>query len=620
MRRSASARRSACSRAGSSTSGRRRTGSWSRCARGDERAARDLGCDVLLSCGVGDRIDDPAAARPAWPVVSERRGLRAGRPLEHGRAAVHLPAAHRGAARVRAAAAGGRLPGRVRRRRRRHARGRGRQRDGLPPRARAPARARPPPRRVHRRRPARPRRQRPRASTPSAACCAELGLDPDEALVEPGRHSEHGGYEAMQRDPRARALVHGRAREQRPARRSARCARSPRRGCASPRTWRSSASTTHPRPPPTSRRSPPCAIRCSRPAEGRGAPGRRDPGHARRCRRRSRSRPTYVGRRSCGCLPREPAVDRARPRGATRTVPRDAARRDGGRGRAGGLQARGEAAFGLCRRVRPGAAGEPGRRRWPTLRAGPDGAAAEARGGGRSRPRLAGGALAAARARCPSCCARPGWRHAWRQAEDLLHLARLALSESAEREGGRQRLLDVRQADRVSALTVPLQSAAGRGRRSSRCWPSTRRGSASGPCASRCTSPSGTTRSPARACALMARDSRLWSEPQLVETRRVLDTLPAGGRELAHASPCCRSCATARRSGSWPSRPTTLAPCAAVARQLAVALESVRLQAAVHSLTVTDELTGLHNRRFFEQRAAARGRPQPALRAAVSRW
>ncbi len=44
----------------------------------------------------------------------------------------------------------------------------------------------------------------------------------------------------------------------------------------------------------------------------------------------------------------------------------------------------------------------------------------------------------------------------------------------------------------------------------------------------------------------------------------------------------------------------TLAPCAAVARQLAVALESVRLHAAVHSLTVTDELTGLHNRRFFE--------------------
>jgi diguanylate cyclase (GGDEF)-like protein len=44
-----------------------------------------------------------------------------------------------------------------------------------------------------------------------------------------------------------------------------------------------------------------------------------------------------------------------------------------------------------------------------------------------------------------------------------------------------------------------------------------------------------------------------------------------------------------------------LAPGAAIARQLAVALESVRLQAAVRALTFTDELTGLHNRRFFEQ-------------------
>jgi diguanylate cyclase (GGDEF)-like protein len=45
----------------------------------------------------------------------------------------------------------------------------------------------------------------------------------------------------------------------------------------------------------------------------------------------------------------------------------------------------------------------------------------------------------------------------------------------------------------------------------------------------------------------------------------------------------------------------TLAPGAAVARQLAVALESVVLQSAVRALTFTDELTGLHNRRFFER-------------------
>jgi diguanylate cyclase (GGDEF)-like protein len=55
----------------------------------------------------------------------------------------------------------------------------------------------------------------------------------------------------------------------------------------------------------------------------------------------------------------------------------------------------------------------------------------------------------------------------------------------------------------------------------------------------------------------------------------------------------------------------TLAPCAAVARQLAVALESVRLQAAMRALTLRDDLTGLYNRRFFEselQREVERSR------------
>jgi hypothetical protein len=44
-------------------------------------------------------------------------------------------------------------------------------------------------------------------------------------------------------------------------------------------------------------------------------------------------------------------------------------------------------------------------------------------------------------------------------AEDLLHLARVALSESADRQDSRRRAPDARQADLVSALTVPLQSA-----------------------------------------------------------------------------------------------------------------------------------------------------------------
>ncbi len=98
----------------------------------------------------------------------------------------------------------------------------------------------------------------------------------------------------------------------------------------------------------------------------------------------------------------------------------------------------------------------------------------------------------------------------------------------------------------------------------------------------------------------MARDSRLWSEPELVETRRVLDAHlpPAEGSRTLAVLPLVRH---GRPLGFLAFEAATLAPCAAVARQLAVALESVRLQAAVHSLTVTDELTGLHNRRFFER-------------------
>jgi diguanylate cyclase (GGDEF)-like protein len=185
-------------------------------------------------------------------------------------------------------------------------------------------------------------------------------------------------------------------------------------------------------------------------------------------------------------------------------------------------------------------------------------------------------------------------------AEDRLHLARIALSESADRQDSRRRFYDSRQVDLVSTLTVPLQSA----------------------------------QDESEILALLAehapplgvkpvclalyepegQDPVAWSRVlplgppgaaetpggSRVETRRIRgDELPGGDRPRSLAVlPLVRQ---GRPLGFFAFEATTLAPGAAVARQLAVAIESVRLQSAVRTLTLTDELTGLHNRRFFER-------------------
>jgi len=85
-----------------------------------------------------------------------------------------------------------------------------------------------------------------------------------------------------------------------------------------------------------------------------------------------------------------------------------------------------------------------------------------------------------------------------------------------------------------------------------------------------------------------------------IETRLIRgDHLPG-----AHEPRCLAVLPLVRQGrplGFFAFEAATLAPGAAIARQLAVALESVRLQLAVRALTLTDELTGLHNRRFFER-------------------
>jgi diguanylate cyclase (GGDEF)-like protein len=188
--------------------------------------------------------------------------------------------------------------------------------------------------------------------------------------------------------------------------------------------------------------------------------------------------------------------------------------------------------------------------------------------------------------------------------EDLLHFARVALAESADRRDARRREEDLRQSDLVSALTVPLQSAQDEGEildllaehapplgltpvclglyepegDDPVAW------SRLVPVSPAASTPAGASPPP----------------PRRVETRRLCrDAL------CFRDEPACLTVLPLVRPGGAVGfvvfEAQTLAPGAAVARQLAVALESVRLQAAVRALTYTDELTGLHNRRFFER-------------------
>ena len=184
-------------------------------------------------------------------------------------------------------------------------------------------------------------------------------------------------------------------------------------------------------------------------------------------------------------------------------------------------------------------------------------------------------------------------------AEDLLHFGRIALSESAGRLGARQRLHDAEQAEDVSALAVPLQSAQ---TESEIVELLSTRAPALGVQPVCLALYDGDQELPdARSRVLLLGDAR----PQPgsdAERRSTRQVLPGGLPPLD--TPRCLVVAPlvhkGRALGFAAFDVATLEPCAAIVRPLAVALESVRLQAAVHALTVTDELTGLHNRRFFE--------------------
>jgi len=184
-------------------------------------------------------------------------------------------------------------------------------------------------------------------------------------------------------------------------------------------------------------------------------------------------------------------------------------------------------------------------------------------------------------------------------AEDLLELGRVALSESADRQEPRRGLQDSVQADLVSALTVPLQSAQDE---TEILRLLAEHGPALGvrPVCLACYE--GGEDDPfawSRVHLLAAGPGSKPAPPDRLETRRILrEHLPAGPKALCLAVlPLVKQ---GRPLGFLAVEAATPAGGAAIARQLAVALESVRLQAAVRALTVIDDLTGLHNRRFFE--------------------
>ena len=183
-------------------------------------------------------------------------------------------------------------------------------------------------------------------------------------------------------------------------------------------------------------------------------------------------------------------------------------------------------------------------------------------------------------------------------AEDLLELGRVALSESADRQEPRRGLKDSVQADLVSALTVPLQSAQDE---TEILRLLAEHGPALGvrPVCLACYEGGEDDPFAWARVHLLAGPGSQPAPPDRFETRRILrEHLSAGPKASCLAIlPLVRQ---GRPLGFLAVEAAAPAGGAAIARQLAVALESVRLQAAVRALTVIDDLTGLHNRRFFE--------------------
>jgi diguanylate cyclase (GGDEF)-like protein len=183
-------------------------------------------------------------------------------------------------------------------------------------------------------------------------------------------------------------------------------------------------------------------------------------------------------------------------------------------------------------------------------------------------------------------------------AEDLLEMGWVALSESADRQEPRRGLRDSAQADLVSALTVPLQSAQDE---SEILALLAEHAPALGvrPVCLALYEGDDDPFARSHVQLLAPGPGSEHAPPVRLETRRVLrDHLPPSSEaRCLMVLPLVRH---GRSLGFLAVEAASLAAGAAIARQLAVALESVRLQGAIRALSVIDDLTGLHNRRFFE--------------------
>jgi diguanylate cyclase (GGDEF)-like protein len=580
--------------------------------RGVMDGARERGCDLLLACGIGDRIGDSSDLRPAWPVVGDdshfvpiggwntdgivvlsplrtaarrehaRRLQQAGHPLVFvgagdGRPSVEIDSA----AGIRQALE--------------HLRAHGHSRVAFV--AGDPLDCGDSALRL-----AAFRRVQP-----------ELGLHHVDDLVAHGYHSEQGGYEAMRailaRGCPFTAVVASNDLSAIGALRALAGAGREVPGDVAVVGFDDHLMASAHVPPLTSVRYP--LAEAGRRAvellvdgilEGRQAPDS------------VAIPPVLVGRRSCGCLPREPAfvVPGVPPAGSADATepPVDAiaAEMAASALRAGAVASPAEAATtcgrllaGLQESLRTGSAAAFERALIAFLQT------LEAAG---DRAHRWQSALSVLRQAVPSLLPPEAGPGAVAKAEDLLHFARVALSESAERQGARQRLVDTERADRVSALAVPLQSAQDEGEILDLLE----------------------AHAPALGlrpvCLAVyepaAHDPVAWSRVLLLDGERPEPgsgsaRLPTRGilpfRLRASVGPRCLAVLPLvhhdRALGFVALDVDTLEPCAAVARPLAVALETVRLQEAVRALTLTDDLTGLYNRRFFEQelrREAERGR------------
>jgi diguanylate cyclase (GGDEF)-like protein len=567
--------------------------------RGVSEAGRRLGCDILLSCGVDDRIDDPRAVRPGWPAARadtrfvpvgpwnteglvfvsplrtpERRGY-ARRLREDGFPVVYVGGGDGRPAVIADGAAGFREA-------LEHLRGHGHRKVAF-------------------------------VSGDPLDCGdsldrldtfrrlrAELDLEPDEELIAPGLHSELGGYEAM------RAILGaGRPFTAVLASNDVSAIGAIRALAETGRRVPEDAAVVgfDDQPLAFANRPPLATVRYPLADAGALALERlvamvkgEDSGPD-----EIRVPTRFVGRRSCGCLPAagdDEAVAAlvTGPPWSPLLVEIDHTLAEAGSPLPDAVRRR------LSQRLVDGWAGsltsrtsEPFERALLELLDGIE------KGGDAGHRWQA--ALSRLRARDLPALDPP----ARMAAERLLHLGRIALSESAERAAARQRLLGSARADRLSALTVPLQSVQDEpeipalvvryapevGLRPV-CLAQYEEGVAAEPAVAR----------------VRWLDAAASGEEERCEVRRVL-----GADRPRTEAPRCLAVVPLTRPhrtlGFFAFESESLEPGAAVALQLAVALESVRLQAAVRELTLTDELTGLHNRRHFDvelRREAERAR------------